>query len=77
MPGIHSEMLHRTLFQESYLLGQVCLAFLLSLEETTNDVLTLGIFVGLCAGFVTDLILDLEEHDMYNSKQTIYQRELA
>lgn len=28
-------------------------------KQTTNDVLMLGIFVGLCAGFVTDLIVTL------------------
>jgi zinc transporter, ZIP family len=28
-------------------------------KQTTNDILMLGIFVGLCAGFVTDLIVTL------------------
>ncbi len=28
-------------------------------KHTTNDILMLGIFVGLCAGFVTDLIVTL------------------
>lgn len=28
-------------------------------RQTTNDILMLGIFVGLCAGFVTDLIVTL------------------
>ncbi|MGC1931433.1 MAG: ZIP family metal transporter [Candidatus Nitrosopolaris sp.] len=29
------------------------------MKQTTNDILMLGIFVGLCAGFVTDLIVTL------------------
>ncbi|NHH96851.1 zinc/iron permease [Candidatus Nitrosotalea sp. FS] len=28
-------------------------------KQTTNNVVMLGIFVGLCAGFVTDLIVTL------------------
>jgi len=28
-------------------------------RQTTNSILMLGIFVGLCAGFVTDLIVTL------------------
>ncbi len=28
-------------------------------KQTTNDILMLGIFVGLCAGFITDLIVTL------------------
>jgi ZIP family zinc transporter len=28
-------------------------------RKTTNSILMLGIFVGLCAGFVTDLIVTL------------------
>jgi len=28
-------------------------------KQTTNDILLLGVFVGLCAGFVTDLIVTL------------------
>jgi ZIP family zinc transporter len=28
-------------------------------RQTTNNILMLGIFVGLCAGFVTDLIVTL------------------
>jgi hypothetical protein len=33
-------------------------------KQTTNDILMLGIFVGLCAGFVTDLIVTLGGHDI-------------
>ena len=28
-------------------------------KQTTNNIVMLGIFVGLCAGFVTDLIVTL------------------
>lgn len=28
-------------------------------KQTTNNVIMIGIFVGLCAGFVTDLIVSL------------------
>jgi ZIP family zinc transporter len=28
-------------------------------KQTTNDILMIGIFVGLCAGFITDLIVTL------------------
>jgi len=44
-------------------------------KQTTNDILMLGIFVGLCAGFVTDLIVTLGGACiMQTKKQTSIER---